>query len=319
MSTLLEPELGQNQNRSTHQTAASRLRHTMAASRLGFTWFGVTKSLTDSQKATVARSFGADSQVLSAAKKLLDTKHPAYREVNGVKSRVTFYWRDQTLPYPQAGLRLIRQDDIEGFNQRMTQYQAELDEAVVALDQQYAPLKDAARHRLGELFNESDYPASLTGLFSVQWDFPSIEVPDYLRRLNPQLYQQEAERIARRFDEALEMAESAFMQELSELIEHLTQRLSGQVDGKPKIFRDSAINNLTEFFDRFRRLNVRSHPELDRLVENCQQIVQGRSPQSLRDNRVLRDTVANQLQSVGSQLDQLLVDRPRRNLIRRAR
>ena len=311
-----EAERGSDQQRPTHRSAADRLRQTMAASRLGFTWFGATRSLTDSQKETAARSFGADSHVLSAGKKLLDTRHPAFKEVNSVKSRITAYWKGDTLPYPQPGLRLIRQDDIERFNQRLIQFQGELDEAVVALEAQYVQLKQAARLRLADLFNESDYPASLRGLFSVQWDFPSIEVPDYLQRLNPRLYQQEAARVARRFDEALELAESAFMQELSELIEHLGERLSGQADGKPKVFRDSAIHNLTQFFDRFRRLNVRSHPELDRLVDSCQQIVQGRSPQSLRRNRLLRDAVATELQSVGSQLDQLLVERPRRHLIR---
>ena len=291
----------------------------MAASRVSFNWFGTTKSLTDAQMATAARSFGADSDVLSAGKKLLDTKHPAYKEVNSVKSRITSYWKGETLPFPQPGLRLIRQDGVERFNERLVLFRTELDDAVAALDEEYAQLKSAARDRLGDLFNEADYPDSLIGLFAVTWDFPSVEVPDYLRRLNPQLYRQEAERVARRFDQALEMAESAFMEELGQLIEHLTERLTGQVDGKPMIFRDSAVTNLTSFFDRFRKLNVRSNEELDQLVDTCQGIVRGRTPQSLRENRLIRDSVAGELQEVGNQLEQLLVDRPRRNILRNAR
>ena len=319
MSTTLEPTQAQNESTTTPDSAANRLRSTMAASRLCFTWFGITKSLTDSQKATAAQSFGADSKVLSAGKKLLDTKHPAYREVNSVKSRITSYWKSETLPFPQPGVRLIRQDDIESFNDRLEQFGNELDDAVSKLDNEFSQLKFAARDRLGDLFNEADYPASLNGLFSVTWDFPSVEVPEYLRRLKPELYRQEAERVARRFDQALELAESAFTEELSELIEHLTERLTGQNDGTPKIFRDTAVTNLTSFFERFRRLNVRSNEELDDLVASCQQIVQGRTPQSLRDNRLIRDAVVGELREVGGQLDQLLVDRPRRNLIRRAR
>ena len=319
MSTTLDAAVANYQNRPTSESAVDRLRFQMAASRVSFTWFGTTKSLTDAQKATAARSFGAEREVLSAAKKLLDTKHPAYREVNSVKSRITSYWKGETLPFPQAGIRLIRQDRIESFNDRLGEMRAELAEAVRKLDHQYAELKQSARQRLGDLFNDSDYPNSLSGLFEVRWDFPSVEPPDYLRRLNPRLYQQEAERVAHRFDQALEMAETAFMEELQQLIEHLTERLTGLADGKPKIFRDSAVSNLNEFFDRFRQLNVRSNEELDGLVETCQQIVGGRTPQSLRDNRLLRDSVANELQAVGSQLDQLLIDRPRRNLLRKAR
>ena len=59
--------------------AAQRLRTTMAAVRLSFTWFGVRKSLTLEQKARAADAFGAEGELLSAGKKLLDTKHPAFK------------------------------------------------------------------------------------------------------------------------------------------------------------------------------------------------------------------------------------------------
>jgi hypothetical protein len=97
---------------------------------------------------------------------------------------------------------------------------------------------------------------------------------------------------------------------------HLTERLSGTEDGKPKVFRDSAVENLGEFFQRFRTLNVRSSAELDQLVDEAQQIVRGIQPQTLRDNGVLRQQLAAQLSGVQSVLDGLLVDRPRRNILR---
>jgi hypothetical protein len=102
-------------------------------------------------------------------------------------------------------------------------------------------------------------------------------------------------------------------------VAHLTERLAGQEDGKPKVFRDSAVENLREFFDRFRHLNVRSSDELDRLVEQSQQIIRGVEPQQLRDNQPLRQQIATQLSSVQSVLDGMLVDRPRRNILRRAK
>ena len=319
MSTTLEPAQAQHDTRATESSATERLRTTMAATRVCFRWFGSTKSLSEQQKATAARSFEADGDFLNASKKLFNTRHPAYRKVTSVKNQITTFWKSETLPFPQPGLRLIRQDRIEQFDHRMDALRDELHLAVTDLDGEFGHLKESARQRLGELFNESDYPPSLDGMFGVTWNFPSVEAPDYLRRLNPELYRHEAERVARRFDEALEMAESAFMEELNQLVEHLTERLTGSVDGTPKVFRDSAITNLTAFFERFRRLNVRSNQDLDDLVANCQQIVQGRTPQSLRTNRLVRDSVAGELRQVGNQLDQLLVDRPRRNLIRRAR
>src|SRR5688500_8262666 len=126
---------------------ARRLQQSMAAVRLSFTWLGVRKTLTVEQKAEAAESFGAEGQFLSAAKKLLDTRHPAYKTVTAVRNRAVGYWRSVTLPYPEPGLRLIRQDRVASFDAQMDDYRGELDEAVEQLEGEYAELKAQARDR----------------------------------------------------------------------------------------------------------------------------------------------------------------------------
>lgn len=313
MSTLLEEPTTSN------YTPAQRLRTTMAAVRLSIQWLGVRKTLSPHQKAQAADAFGAEGEYLSAAKKLLDTGHPAFKAVTAIKTMAVNYWRGLTLPYPEAGIRLIRQADIATFDMRMGEVQSELDSAVEKLDEHFAELKSAARERLGRLYNSADYPESLTGLFRIGHDFPSVEPPDYLRQLSPEIYRHECQQMQARFDEAIQLAEQAFLEELGNLVSHLTERLVGKEDGKPKVFRDSAVNNLNDFFERFRRLNVRSNEQLEDLVEQCRQVVGGVAPQSLRDNHVLRQSVATELGKVGQILDGLLVDRPRRNILRRVK
>ncbi len=217
---------------------------------------------------------------MSAGKKLLDTSHPAFKAVTAVRSRIINYWKGISLPYPESGIRLIRQDDIDPVTVQLTTLKADLAEAVEGLERHYAELIRSSRQRLGSLYNEGDYPATLQGLFDVAWDFPSVEPPEYLRQLSPQLYQQEAQRVAARFDEAVQLAEQAFTDELAKLVGHLTERLSGTDDGKPKVFRDSAVENLQEFFGRFRHLNIRSNAELDQLVDRTQRLVRGVEPQA---------------------------------------
>jgi hypothetical protein len=291
----------------------------MAAVRLAFTWLGVRRTLTRDQKAAAADAFGAEGDYLSAAKKLLDTSHAAFRAVTSVKHQAVAYWRSVSLPYPEPGIRLIRQSDVEAFNGRLSRLQSDLAEAVESLQHRYSDLKSTARQRLGRLFSSADYPDDLRSWFAVSWEFPSVEPPDYLRRLNPALYEEEARRVATRFDEAVQMAEQAFLEELSSLVTHLSERLAGTDDGKPKVFRDSAVDNLTEFFQRFRRLNVRSNEELDELVSQVQRTIRGVRPQQLRDDASIRGRVAQQLSNVQSLVDGLLVDRPRRRLLRRSK
>src|SRR3954451_22653887 len=84
---------------------AQRLRSTMAASRVRFTWFGVQKSLTPHQKSRAAEAFDADGQALSATKKLVDTRLPAFRSVTAVRTKIPDHWRSVSLPFPEPGVR----------------------------------------------------------------------------------------------------------------------------------------------------------------------------------------------------------------------
>ncbi len=301
------------------RTPAEQLRATMAALRVSFMWFGIRKTLTPEQRSQAAESFGAEGQFLSAGKKLLDSKHPAFRAVNAVKHEVVTYWRGVSLPFPEPGIRLIRQQDVSAVQVQLTTLKAELTEAVEQLDQQFDTMKATARERLGSLFNPGDYPDSLRSLFDVTWEFPNVEPPSYLQQLSPDLYRQESQRVSARFDEAVQLAETAFIEEMSRLVSHLTERINGSDDGQPKVFRDTAIENIREFFQRFRELNVHSSDQLDQLVEQSQRILSGVEPQALRDTAQLRQRVAGELSAVQSVLDGLLVDRPRRNILRRPR
>lgn len=300
-------------------TAAERLRTTMAACRVRYTWFGTQKTLTPEQRATAAEAFDADGAVLSAGKKLIDTRHTAFRAVTAVRTKVTDYWRGLSLPFPEPGVRLIKQRKVDEFAATMSDYRSELADAVANLDRHYGELKAAAAERLGSLFNASDYPESLGGLFDVAWDFPSVDPPGYLVALSPQIYEQERARVAGRFEEAVRLAEQAFLDEFARLVGHLTERVTGgNGDGTTKVFRESAVGNLVEFFQRFRELNVRSNPQLDALVEEAMRAVRGVAARDLRESGDLRQRVAAQLAGVQSSLDAMLVDRPRRRILRQS-
>lgn len=304
---------------ATSSNHGDQLRTTMAAMRIAWTWFGTRKSLSSQQKAQAADTFRAEGKYLSAGKKLIDTSDASFRAVTSVRTQANAFFKGSSLPYPEPGIRLVPQGSLDGINERMQTYRDELVDAVDALDSRFGELTFEARDRLGDLFNEDDYPQTLRGLFEINWDFPSVEPPEYLRRLNPQLYQQECERVRSRFDEAVQMAEIAFTEELNKLVEHLADRLTGGEDGTPKVFRDSAIENLTEFFDRFKRLDIGSNEELDQVVDRARRIIDGVGPQALRDNDSLRSRISSQLTAVQSSLDGLMVDRPRRNILRRAK
>jgi hypothetical protein len=291
------------------------LRSATAPTKLSFRWLGVTRSLSGDQKQRAAGAFGAEQEYLRAGKKILDTNHPAYKAVTAIRSQARSYWREISLPYPEPGIRLIPRGKVDQFVTSVESFRRSLSEAVYELEHHYRSLRDDARRKLGDLFNASDYPDTLTDLFSIEYEFPSVEPPNYLFRLDPELYETECSRMRARFDEAVQLAEQAFLEELGNLVSHLSERLTDDSTG-PKVFRDSAVQNFSEFFQRFRELNVKSNPELEELVVEAEHVIRGLGPQALRDNRRLRQQVVDQLREVGVGVDSLLVDRPRRRIIR---
>ena len=301
------------------QKAIRQIRTEMTGVRLSFTWCGTRKTLSADQRHQAATSFQAEREAITASKKLLDTSHEAFRRVTAVRSRATALWRSWTLPFPEPGIRLIRQDRVEAFQTSMAEHRDELLEAAGRLAGVYDELKSQARARLGELFAEEDYPRSLAGAFDMSWDYPSLEPPAYLLALSPEIYRQEQRRVAEQFDQAVGLAEQAFASELGRLVSHLAERLAGSPGEPPRIFKNSAIGNLREFITRFEEPNIRSSSDLENLVRQARATIDGVVPDDLRTSATLRASVSQDVERIAAAVTTFMAERPRRSILRRSR
>eukprot|EP00913_Durusdinium_trenchii_P028456 g26684.t1 len=264
--------------------------------RIAHSKFGVRKALAAEQTSRAAETFGATGDMLTARKKLIDTGHKDYRRVSAVLRDAANYWRSMTVPFPESGIRLIRRDRIDEFNARMLELREELSAACAALQESYDALRESARQRLGELFCDDDYPATITGEFRLAWEYPSVEPPDYLKELHPAVWERQQAMVRERFETAVAMAEDAFTAEFAKLVSHLTERLQPGDDGeKPKIFRDTAVANLREFFERFKSINVRSNAQLDGLIATAEAAVSNVDLKELRTNDAIRSQACRRI------------------------
>jgi hypothetical protein len=291
-----------------------RLKRETAAVRLQYKKFGTRRALIPDQVYRAARVFGANQQFLSAGKRILNTKDPVWIAATGAIGRARLYWRTMTVPYPDKGIRLLRRELVPSFNVAMQAFAAELAEAKRALDEAYASLQNEARNSLGELFNPDDYPESVTESFYLEWDFPNVEPPDYLKELNPALWEQERQRLENRFAEAAALAENAFAAELSDLVTHLAERMTLDDDGKKKRLNKKAVDGFTEFFERLQKMRIGSNAQLDQIVEQARKVVGGIQVDEIRNNDVMRQNVLDQMQQLRGQIDTLLVEAPTRRI-----
>jgi hypothetical protein len=230
-------------------------------------------------------------------------------------SQCRAYWKELTVPFPQDGVRLVRLDALEAFNKDMSRFRQQLDQAAAALDEVYYSLREDARHRLGDLFDSNDYPMSLSGAFEINWEYPSIDPPEYLRDVNKRIWEEQRNLANAKLTEAVALAEEAFVAEFTELLGKLVERLSPNELGESKTFRDSTVDNLKSFFDKFNFLSVKSNEDLERLVDKAKDVLEGKDADTLRTNGYVREVVKRDLAAVSEQLDALLVDTPKRSII----
>jgi hypothetical protein len=296
--------------------AAQEMRASMGAVELSFTWLGTQRKLEDRQTKQAADTFHADAKSVRASKVLIDSKHPAYKAATIIRSQARSFLRGISLPYPQEGVRLIKLSDIDRFEAQMREFRQRLDDAVATLTEHYDAIKANARERLGDLYNPTDYPNNLDGVFSLTWEYPSIEPPEYLLHYNPQLYQQKQAEVRDRFEQAVILAENAFGERLQELIDHLLERLRGVETGDTKRFSNATVENFTEFAAEFRKMNIRGNTQLEALVDRAQAVVAGVDSKAVKANGDLRQTLSTQMGEVRDALDTLLANQPRRRVMR---
>ena len=295
---------------------ATELRREMGAVKLAFSWLGTSRKLSDAQTKRAAETFEAATDLVTASKRLIDTSHPAYRAAATIKSQATAYWRGLTLPYPQAGIRLIRQSDVVGFEDKMREFKEQLSAAAANMQLEYEAIKSLAREKLGQLYNPADYPPTLEGVFSISWEYPPIEPPRYLMNFNPELYAQEQARVQQRFENAVTLAEEAFTAELSEMVTHLIGRLADTPDGRPQKFRASCVENFKEFYANFHKMNVRSNPQLESLINQANNLVSGITAQDIREDTTTRQRLAQQMTTLQGAINDVIVEAPRRRITR---
>lgn len=294
---------------------SDQLRAETSAVRLKTRKLGLRRRLDEPTEQQAASVFGADAEYISASKKLLDNRDQRYKHVTGVLSRAKAYWKAMTVPYPAIkGVRLIRRDQIDAFNQQMAVFREDLASNVKDLVEQFEPLKRTARQMLGQLYKPSDYPAAeeLGTYFAVEWSYVSVEPPDHLKQLNPRLYEQEQARVRAEMETALHAAEQAFAAELQSLVGSLCEALSPGEDGAKKRLKPSALKSFGEFFDRFQQVRVGSNSDLDNLVGTAQSLLKGVDPSALKQQADQQQQLFSSMTTIRDTLGTLLIDVPAR-------
>lgn len=164
------------------------------------------------------------------------------------------------------------------------EYMTAVDELVAAYDN----LVQQDRLKLGNMFNDADYPSkdSFRARFYVNINVKQVEKSDFR---SGALSQEEAENINKqieaRVEESVKIAQHENLSLIKEKFKHLVDRLTDK-DAK---FHKSAVTNTIEVIEAARKLNIDDDTNLESLYNELEKTVNLIDPETVRDDEATRE------------------------------
>jgi hypothetical protein len=250
---------------------------------------------------------------LSATKKLIDPE--ALKPIAKIGNSARSYLKGVSLPFPLNGMVFVPKDMINMIDEKLQEFKDEFHYALDGFIRDYDYLRTIANGRLGELFNELDYPLDIRQKFSFVWRFVVLDVPNgNAGILSPEVYEREKEKFVQTMEEARELAIQSLREEFASMVSRITERFTTGPDGKPKVFKNSTVNSFYEYFETFKERNIFKDDELAEFVNQAQSILSGTAPDMLRSDEDLRASIGADMATIESKMAEILT-MPRRKVV----
>lgn len=225
-------------------------------------------------------------------------------ELEAIKrlARETRLWMyANTLPWSDSGPRLLPTEAFFDFKTEINSVELEFDRLVSAFVLAYPTLISNQAFKLGSMFNRDDYPTQweVADKFFFRTSFtPLPQAGDFRVDIgNEALTELEAqyeEQYTERFDSAVQDVKQRLLDGLA----HLSERLEYEGDGKMKVFRDTALSNVTDMLKQVKVLNISHDEALEAAGARAEQILSWVSPKDLRKNEDARGDTKRRLDDI---------------------
>lgn len=247
-----------------------------------------------------------DKDLLRVSKHLLDSAE--LKAIGRFDGEIRRFLYNICLPF-EIGIHLLPIAALETVEDRMQKFAEDRQVLVTAFLSVYPGLCQDAAKRLRGLYNPADYPPvyDVAREFGLSWQYVSFGVPDQLKGISQEVWEQERDKAAQRMAEASSEIQQVLRQSMADLVAHMAERLKDGPDGKPLKFKQSTVSSLVEFLSNFSFRNVTDDQQLQNLVGRARDLLQGVSVDDLRTTGDMRTRVQQGMASLAVDLDGMLV------------
>lgn len=257
----------------------------------------------------------ADKTLLRVSKQLYDC--PEYKAIGTLDGEIRRYMYAKALPSPlKSGTYLVPNALLVEVDRRLHDFADERKRLIEDFVTVYPAQIQIAKEKLKSLFDPRDFPHSdvIRAQFQIDWQLFEFGVPGSLEGMNREIFEEQKQKAEARWQETQEEIQLLMRTAAADLVNHMVDRLSGTEDGKPKIFRNSMLDNINEFLSTFNAKNLANDEELAELVSKAKKLTQGIDPETLRKNEAVRDAVLDGFEKIKGSLDTMLIAKPKRKI-----
>ena len=274
-----------------------------------------TKRLTPTERRLVITQPDEVKGVIGAEKPLFDSA--AYDElmsfINDRRSDFANYGIPHINFASSHVVDVMRIPEIEAL---ATKTEKELAEKVDAFIADWPRAIEAAKERLGPLFNAADYkPAEvLRNTFQFKYDWMAFGVPDQLKQFDIAIYEKAREKAEKAWKQIEANGVLLLRETIMELVGNLADALTPKEGGEKKRFYASNVTKIQQFIEDFKKRNICNDELLNLEVEKLNSIVSGVDVKALSSDDTLRASVRVKMETARESISELVIDASARKI-----
>lgn len=260
------------------------------------------KGVTDEvlvEKSAGAKSAGRFNKSLMAGRKELT-------DIQQCVSAARTYTYDNTVPWSDAGQRLLPTARFLKFDKRMDAFKAEFDMLVADFVRQYPTLITAQAMALGDMFNRSEYPpvSEMQRKFAFAYDYlPVPSSGDFRVDVGNDAQKELRERLERSAEARVQRAVGDVQTRLVEHLQRMSDRLVSDVDAKTgeaksRRFHDTLVSGAYELCDMVGDFNITGNKTLAEARQRLEAALGGSCANTLRTDEDKREEVKKEVDAL---------------------
>lgn len=210
-----------------------------------------------------------------------------------------------TVPWSDAGQRLLINTRFLKFDKRMSAFKDEFDAEVESFCNVYPTLITAQAMALGDMFDRNEYPpvSEITRKFAFSYDYlPVPATGDFRVDVGTHAQNDLRARLERAANERVERAVGDVRERLVDHLKRMSDRLISDTDkdGAPKNrkFHDTLVSSAYELCDMVQDFNVVGDKTLAEARQRLEAALSGASAEDLREDHGLRENVKKEVDDI---------------------